>query len=234
MLRVSLFLPLAAALAATTAAAADPPAPPAAPHGEPPAFQPISYRPFSPGDSLPDPTPPPDMPPARLVPEPEHARRPFQAGFGFATLPFECLSGPRACGSSSALVGIQWRSFPHYAWTLAGERTALVSGDSYYLGAGARVFAYERGTIDPFLELNLGGEVTTEAQGVAFAGNVVFGLALYLFDHLQLAPLLEFRHSERGWGACHSSAYACNHWSQGHTNWVALGLSVEAMWGPPE
>ena len=55
-------------------------------------------------------------------------------------------------------MGFQWRSFPHFAWTLASERTALVSGDSYYLGAGARVFAYERGAIDPFLELNLGGE----------------------------------------------------------------------------
>lgn len=226
MLPVSLS---ALALAATTA-----PAPPAAPPLQAPAFQPVPYRPWSPGDPLPDPTPPPDVPPARLVPGPEHARRPFEVGVGFATLPFECLADPHACGSSSALVGFQWRSFPHFAWTLAGERTALVSGQSYYLGAGARVFAYERGAVDPFLELNLGGELTSEAQGVAFAGNVVFGVAIYLFDHLQLAPILEFRHSERGWGVCRSTLYACDRWSEDHTHWAALGLSVAAMWGPPE
>lgn len=233
MLRVTPY-PLALILAATTAIAADPPAPSAAPPSEPSAFQPIAYRPFSPGDPLPDPTPPPDVPPALLVPGPEYARRPFQAGFGFATLPFECLANHRACGSSSALVGFQWRSVPHFAWTFAGERTALVSGDTYYLGAGARVYAYERGGFDPFLELNLGGEVTTRVEGVAFAGNVVFGLALYLFDQLQLAPLLEFRHSERAWGVCHSTLYACDRWSEGHTNWIAFGLSISAMWGPPE
>lgn len=223
------FLALALVLAATTARATDSEAlePPA------PGFQPVLYRPWVAGETLPAPREAPDAPPARLVPGPEYARRPYQLAAGIATLPFECLASRRACGSSAQFLSLSWRTAPHFAWALAGDRTHVTAGDRYYLALGARVFAYERGVLDPFLELNLGGEVSTEAEGVALAGQVVFGLGLFLAEHLALTPTLAFRHSEHRVGVCRSTLTACDPWSQERTYWFALGLSVSAVWGPP-
>lgn len=229
MRRASL-LALALVLATITARAADPeaPAPPV------PAFQPVLYRPWAPGESVPAASEAPEAPPAQLVPGPEYARRPYQVSAGFATLPLECLASRHSCGSNAQFASLAWRSTPHFAWVLAGERTQLTAGDRYYLGLGARVFAYERGTVDPFLELSVGGEVSTEAEGIALASEVVFGVGVYLVEHLALAPTLEFRHSEHRVGVCRSTLAACDPWSRDRTYWVALGLSVSAVWGPPE
>lgn len=200
----------------------------------PPAFQPVLYRAWQPGEPLP-PTPrTPDAPTVNLIPGPEYRRRPHQVDFGLATLPFECLADRHACGSSLQFASLAWRGFPHFAWALAGARTDLRAGDRFYLGAGARVYAYERGVLDPFLELTLGGEVSTEAEGVALAGEVRFGLGIHLVEHLQLAPTLAFRHSEHRVGVCRSALAVCEPWSHQRTYWVALGLSVAAVWGRPQ
>src|SRR6187402_628021 len=144
----ALVLGLATSLAASTRAEApdrDPAPPP------PPAFQPVLYRPWVPGEPLPEPPSAAEAPRAKLVPGPEYSRRPYQLSVGIATLPFECLASKHACGSSAQFASLGWRGFPHFAWTLALERTDLRAGDRYYVALGARVFAYERGTLDPFL-----------------------------------------------------------------------------------
>lgn len=198
-----------------------------------PDFQPVLYLPWAAGESLPASAEAADAPPARLVPGPEYARRPYQVAAGVAALPFECLASRRACGSSAQFLRVGWRTTPHFAWALAGERTHLTTGDRYYVAAGARVFAYERGALDPFLELTVGGEASTEAEGVALAGEVVFGLGITLVEHLVLAPTLAFRHSEHRVGVCRSTLAACDPWSHDRTYWIALGLSVGAVWGSP-
>ena len=226
-----LVLALAASAPATTRAQAPDPeaAPPPAP-----AFQPVLYRPWVPGEPLPEPPQASEAPPAKLAPGPEYARRPYHVAVGFATLPFECLASEHACGSGAQFASLGWRGFPHFAWTLALERTDLRAGDRYYAALGARAFAYERGALDPFLELNLGGEVATEAAGVAFAGEVVFGLGVHLLDHLLVTPVLKFHHSEHRIGVCRSTLEACDPWTNERTYWIALGLTVGGTWGPPE
>ncbi len=228
MLRGSLFA-FAPMFAASMAGAAEPQA------AEPPrpSFEPVLYRPWVAGESLPTPPESADAAPARLVPGPEYARRPYQVSAGIALLPFECLASRRACGSTAQSVSFGWRTTPHFAWALAADRTQLTAGNRYYLALGARVFAYERGPLDPFLELNLGGEVATEAEGVALAGEIVFGLGLTLVEHLMLAPTLAFRHSEHRLGVCRSALATCDPWSHDRTYWIALGLGVGAVWGPP-
>lgn len=229
MLRVShpaLLLVLATITATSRATSADAPPPPA------PAFRPVLYRPWVPGESVPGPRETLHEPPAQLVPGPEYARRPYLAGVSIAMLPFECLASRQACGPSAQSASLAWRSYPHFAWTLAGERTDLASGDRHYFALGARVFAHERGVLDPFLELNLGGEVSAKAGGIALAGEVVFGLGVYLIEHFMLAPTLEFRHSEHRVGVCRSSLAACDPWLRERTYSVALGLGVSAVWGP--
>jgi len=227
----ALALALATSLPATTRAQAPDPdgAPP-----PPPAFQPVLYRPWVPGEPLPEPSGAAEAPRASLVPGPEYARLPYQFDVGVATLPFECLASEHACGSTAQFASLGWRGFPHFAWTLALERTDLRAGDRYYVALGARVFAYEKGALDPFLELNLGGEVATEAAGVALAGEVVFGLGVHLLDHLMLSPVVKLRHSEHGVGVCRSSLEACDPWTHERTYWIALGLAVGGTWGPPE
>ena len=227
----ALVLALATSLPATTRAQAPDPdsAPPPAP-----AFQPVLYRPWVPGEPLPEPPSTAEAPRTTLVPGPDYARRPYLLAVGVATLPFECLASEHACGSSAQFASLGWRGFPHFAWTLALERTDLRAGDRYYVALGARVFAYERGALDPFLELNLGGETATEAAGVALAGEVVFGLGVHLLEHLLLSPVLKFRHSEHRIGVCRSTLEACDPWSNERTYWIALGLTIWGAWGPPE
>lgn len=227
----ALVLTLAISLPATSRAQAPDPEPTPPP---PPAFQPVLYRPWVPGEALPEPPSPAEAPRASLVPGPEHARRPYSFGVGFATLPFECLASEHACGSGAQFASLAWRIVPHFAWTVALERTDLRAGDRYYAALGARVFAYEQGALDPFLELNLGGEVATEAAGVAFAGEVVFGVGVHLLEHLLVSPLLKFRHSEHHIGVCRSTLEACDPWSNERTYWIAVGLTIGAAWGPPE
>lgn len=212
------------ALRATESQAPEPPVP---------GFRPVLYRPWVAGESVPAPREAAPAPPARLVPGPEYARRPYQVAAGVAALPFECLASRRACGSSTQFVSLAWRTTPHFAWALAGDRAQLIAGNRYYVALGARVFAYERGALDPFLELSLGGEVSTEAEGVALAGQVAFGLGIHLAEHLALAPTLAFRHSEHQVGVCRATLAACHPWSQDRTYWIALGLSIGAVWGPP-
>lgn len=226
MLRSSL-VALASLLATSLARATDTEVAPASPD-----FRPVLYRPWLPGESVPAPYEAPEVPAAELVPGPDFARRPYQASAGVAALPLECLASRRACGSNAEFVSLAWRATPHFAWVLAAERTQLVVGDRYYLALGARVFAYERGAVDPYLELTLGGEAATEAEGIALAGEVVFGVGITLVEQLTLTPTLELRHSEHRLGVCRSALAACDPWSRERTYWVAFGLSIAAAWGP--
>lgn len=226
----SFFALVLMSMLATTGARAtesEVPTPPA------PDFQPVLYQPWRPGEPLPPAREPAETPPARLVPGPDYARRPYHAAAGVAALPFECLASRRACGSSAQFVRLAWRTTPHFAWALAGERTGLTTGDRYYLALGAKVFAYEHGVLDPFLELTLGGEASTETEGVALAEEVVFGVGVLVVEHLVLAPTLAFRHSEHRIGVCRSTLAACDPWSHDRTYWIALGLSVGGVWGSP-
>src|SRR5262245_14689144 len=103
---------LAASVAATTRAEApDPDADADAAPPPPPAFQPVLYRPWVPGEPLPEPPSSAEAPPAKLVPGPEYARRPYHLGVGFATLPFECLASEHACGSGAQFASLGWRVF---------------------------------------------------------------------------------------------------------------------------
>jgi len=226
-------LVLASVLTTTMARTTETDTPTPTPTAPDPGFQPVLYRPWVAGESLPAPPEAAEAPPARLVPGPEYARRPYQFAAGVAALPFECLASRHACGSSAQFLRLGWRTTPHFAWVLAGERTDLTVGDRYYVAAGARVFAYERGVIDPFLELTVGGEASTEAEGVALAGEVVFGVGITLVEHLVLAPTLAFRHSEHRVGVCRSTLAACDPWAHDRTYWIALGLSVGTVWGSP-
>jgi hypothetical protein len=169
--------------------------------------------------------PPPPIvlgaPPAPELPPPEYARRPFE-------LTAEVLLGLPSCvaGSSdnqrsdSIAAGpgfgatALWRPSPYFA--LGGTVSALSFGfrptqtttltqgsaDGYFWGLLGRVYFFDHGLVEPYLELGMGsGGVGTRAQesdaryqensaGLAF--RVGGALEFYLGRHLRLGPAFDW------------------------------------------
>jgi hypothetical protein len=168
--------------------------------------------------------PPPivlDSPPAPELPPPEYARRPFE-------LTAELLLGLPSCAVGSSynqrcddiVAGpgfggtALWRPSPYFALggtvsTLRfGFRPADGSGlskgsaDGYFWGLLGRVYFFDHGLIEPYLELGIGSagvatrarEIDAEYQensaGLAF--RVGGALEFYLGRHVRLGPAFDW------------------------------------------
>lgn len=167
-----------------------------------------------------------------MLPAPEHPRRLFELGVGAATFPFECAAASAACTGHALFADLRWRGSPHFAWVARAKRTRLPDRYRHYLALGARVFALDSGRLDPYLELNLGGEYDSAVRGFALASEVVFGLNIIAFDRLSLGPFVEFDYSERRAGVCRAHSHACRSWSRASERQVAAGLTVQLAFGP--
>lgn len=200
-----------------------------------PSFTPTPYQPWHPGEALPRSAPAQstDSRQQPVLPSPELPRRPLELGLGAATFPFECAAASSACSGHAVFAHLHWRSFPHFAWVTRAKHTRLPGIDRHYLGLGARVFAFDSGRLDPYLELNLGGAYESNARGLALASEIVFGLNIVAFDHVSLGPFVELDYSERRAGVCRAHSYECGRWSRAPARQVAAGFSVEVAFGPP-
>jgi hypothetical protein len=174
---------------------------------------------------VPPPRPELDLGPPPLPRAPEHARKTFElvAEVG-AALP-TCRSGPDAerCRALAPAFGAGLmalhRAFPYFAfggaasYARASGRATAGSLDGVLLGAGAvgRVYLYEEGAFDPYLELELGygslrtslvdhEDVRHEDRAFGPLARVAGGLDFIVLPALELGGALGFTHLllERG------------------------------------
>lgn len=169
--------------------------------------------------------PPPPIilsrPPAPELPAPEYARRPFELtselllGFPSCT---EGSSDNQRCDGLSAGPGLGvsalWRPSPYFAFGGTFSASGFVwrpepssglaeaSAGGQFFGLLGRVYFYDHGRVEPYLELGLGsGSLGTSAReagaqyrerasGVAlYTGG---GLEFYLSRHVRLGPAFDW------------------------------------------
>ena len=158
-----------------------------------------------------------EAPPAPELPSAEYSRRPFELTPELALGLPSCADGSidnQRCAGISAGLGaggtLLWRPTPYFAFGGAfnvlrfGFHPAERSGSSesrasgHFVGALGRVYFFERGLVEPYLELGLGsGSIETRAgeAGEAYeegASGIAFrsggGLEFYLSRHVRLGP----------------------------------------------
>lgn len=190
------------------------------------------YHPWKPDEPLPLASLPPEDTNMPAREGPTRARRPLQLGAGVGVLPLECVPDDVPCTSHSGFIGLAWRLFPHFAWTLGAERSRIAEQAIHYMSVGARVFALDAGNWDPYLELNLGGEHWGSVPGINLAGEVGFGVAVHVSEKLRVASALKLRHGVHQLSTCAAYRHAC-HWSAVGERWLAAGLQFEVVFGPP-
>ncbi len=191
----------------------------------------LPYQAWHEGDALLSPRQEPNDTPGPLLPGKSYDRRPFQLYLGGAMLPIACFRAQAWCGGSSVFAGFAHRLVPHFAWTFGAEYTRARPDDVVYAFAGARVFALESGRVDPYAELNLGAEHWSRPGRINLAGEIAFGVAIHVFEHLELGPVVKFRQGETRLGVCRWDA--CNTRSAIGERWLAAGLSLLVPLGAP-
>jgi len=164
--------------------------------------------------------PPPivlERPPPPELPAPEYARRPYELTAELLLALPNCAIGSgynQRCDSVAAGPGVGatalYRPSPYFAFggTLnalsfgfrpaQGSGLAQGSANGYFWGLLARVYFFDHGLVEPYLELGMGSAgVTTSAQesdaqyqeqsaGLAF--RVGGAIELYLGRHVRLGP----------------------------------------------
>ncbi len=160
-----------------------------------------------------EPPPPPELPPA------EYPRRAFELTPELAVGLPSCADGSvdnQVCGGISAgLAGgasLLWRPTPYFAFggtfdllrfgfhpgqsSELGDSGARATGQ--FVGLLGRVYFFERGSFDPYLELGLGSasvtahsrEAEESASGIALRSGG--GLEFYLSPHVRLGPAFDW------------------------------------------
>jgi hypothetical protein len=205
---------------------ADPAPNPAAKHLTSSSDASLPYTPFRQGDPLPSATlPPPDQEVLEPL-GPSYARRRLQPLLGLSMLPLVCAERQSRCKSYTVTAGLALRPEPHFAWSLTFERSTLPSFSVHYLALGARVYALDAGTFDPYLELNLGAEHWSHAPRLNVAVELSFGLGLHIAEHVQLGPSVNLRHGQQRSTTCDEYGAACQSWSSMGERWLEAGLML--------
>jgi hypothetical protein len=165
--------------------------------------------------------PPPPIvlaaPPAPELPSPEYSRRPVELSAELALGLPSCSVGNtdnRRCDGIAAGLGaggtLLWRPTPYFAFggtinTLrfgfqpaAGSALREGGASGHFVGVLGRVYFFERGLLEPYLDLGIGtGGVSTRASepGAAYdeaTSGVAFrtggGIEFYLTRHIRLGP----------------------------------------------
>lgn len=153
--------------------------------------------------------------PPPLDEEPEHARRLFELTPAFGLSIPNCAHTPGCAAlSPGANVGLTvlYRPVPSFAFGVSGRLDAFSIGhdteqafdaSATWFGLAGRVYAFESGALDPYLELALGGG-TLELSGshaggrdrarvdFTFGARLAAGLDVALTPWLRLGPELAF------------------------------------------
>jgi opacity protein-like surface antigen len=162
-----------------------------------------------------------EAPPAPELPAAEYARRPFEITPELVLGLPSCAEGNtdnQRCAGIGAGLGaggaLLWRPTPYFAFggtfnALSfgfhpGQSSALgeTRASGHFVGVLGRVYFFERGVVEPYLELGLGsGRVETRANesgaaydestsGIAFRTGA--GLEFYLDRHVRLGPAFDW------------------------------------------
>ena len=209
---------------------------------------------------VPPPRPALDLGPPPLPRAPEHARKPFELVSEIAALFPTCQGGPGAerCRALAPAYGAGLaalhRAFPYFAFggavsyarAKSRARAGALEGALLAAGAVGRVYLYEDGAFDPYLELELGyGSLRTnlvdhdgiqhEDRAFGPMARVAGGLDFIVLPALELGGALGFTHLllERGErcaaGACVSGGAP----SGAMLGALAFGLRAKLVLGAP-
>ncbi len=164
--------------------------------------------------------PPPDLPPAPEGNRPELARRPAEIGAGFGvTLPLcsDRFGSATRCSNTERgkTVGFTalWRSTPAFAWGVYGEVTRFElrgpsssrgKTDALVAGVLGRVYLFDSGKLDPWVELGLGGGVVAAmsadeiglvehtSRRTGFSTRIGAGFDFLVSARLRLGPVIDY------------------------------------------
>jgi hypothetical protein len=125
---------------------------------------------------------------------------------------------------------LQYRAVPHFAWTLSVDHASAGWENSTYVGPGARVFAKQSGSVDPFVELGVGVDHSSREARLLLAGVLGAGFSVALSDHVKLGPTLQLRQRSLPMQGCRLRP--CRHASFWGERWLTLGLALELWLGP--
>jgi hypothetical protein len=209
---------------------------------------------------VPPPRPELDPGPPPLPRAPEHARKPFElvteVGAFFPT----CQAGPGAerCRALAPAYGAGLtalhRAYPYFAfggavsYARAQSRASAGSLEGALIAAGAvgRVYLYEEGAFDPYLELELGyGSLRTtlvdhdgarrEDRAFGPMARVAGGLDFIVLPALELGGALGFTHLllERGEQCAAGSCVSGGAPSGAMVGALAFGLRAKLVLGAP-
>ena len=211
-------------------------------------------------DTVPPPRSEIDEGPPPFERPPERARRPVALVSEFLLALPTCQSGAAAepCRALVPAIGAGftalYRPYPYfsfgagfsYARATATPPAGLLDGELFSVGAWGRVYFYEEGAFDPYLELELGyGSHTTalSAPGGARTEDSAFGpmtrvgggLDFAVLTHLELGAAVGFTHLlvERGE---HCGMEGCARGSAPNgaiLGALALGLRATVLLGAP-
>ena len=210
--------------------------------------------------------PPPivlERPPAPELPPPEYARRPYELTAELVLGLPTCALGSgynQRCDSVAPGPGVGatalYRPSPYFAFGGAlsaqsfgfrpaqGSALSQGSANGYFWGLLARVYFFDHGLVEPYLELGMGSAgVTTSAQesdaeyqersaGLAF--RVGGAIELYLGRHLRLGPAYAWTRFNAHLRRCgQARCVELDDASYGHgTGFSSVSLRLSLLIGP--
>ena len=201
-----------------------------------------------------------DQGPPPLERAPERARRPVAlVSEGLLSLPTcQSLAGAEHCRALVPAVGVGftalYRPYPYfsfgagfsYARATATHAGGLLEGELLTGGAWGRVYFYEEGAFDPYLELMLGyGSNTTTLSGAGGAQSeasafgpttrVGGGIDVAVLSHLELGAAVGFAHLliERGEQCKADGCVRGSAPGGAMLGALSIGLRATVLWGAP-
>jgi hypothetical protein len=211
-------------------------------------------------DRVPSPRLEIDAGPPPLPRAPEHARRPVELASELALSLPTCQSGADAerCAALAPALGAGllalYRQNPYFAFGAAfsfsrsssAQAGGLLDGETLAIGAVGRVYLYEEGAFDPYLELELGyGSLRTtlvSAGGARYedsafgpSARVGGGLDFVVLPSLELGAAVGFSHLllERGRACQGERCTAGSAPSAAMVGALTLGLRATVLLGKP-
>jgi hypothetical protein len=209
---------------------------------------------------VPPPRPEVDAGPPPLPRAPEHARRPVELASELALSLPTCQSGAEAerCAALAPALGAGlaalYRQNPYFAFgagvsfsrASSAYAGGVLDGETFAVGAVGRVYLYEEGAFDPYLELELGyGSLRTTLVGAGGAryedaafgptARVGGGLDFVVMPSLELGAALGFSHLllERGEECARGRCTAGSAPSGAMVGALVLGLRATVLLGKP-
>jgi opacity protein-like surface antigen len=214
------------------------------------------------------PAPPPpivlDTPPAPELPPPDYARRPFELTAELLLGLPDCTVGSSYNERSESIAAgpgfgatVLWRPSPFFAFggtvsalsfgfrPSAGSALAQGSADGHFWGLLGRVYFFDRGLLEPYLELGIGSAgVATRAReadaayqesSAGLAVRAGGGIELYLSRHLRLGPAYDWtRFDVQQMRRCGQGRCAdLDHARYGHgVGFSSVSLRLSVLLGP--